>query len=375
MLIEENNIPPELDDLVRAEKLELLFHQSFPAIFVSIFNAALLCVILLPVQQRETLLIWFSILALSAGVRIAVFSRYREMAMAGSNILVWEKPYFVTLLISSLVWGVGGVAIMPLDSVAHQIAIFYFMIGMSGGAIFLYSAHRTMVLAATASLLMPTTGWFFIQGDLLSVGLAVGSVVFYLTAMRATKVLSVTLDQNFMLNHELKKSKESAERLARIDVLTGLYNRRAFYEQAEVMNSYAERHKKTLAIIIMDLDHFKVINDTHGHAAGDAALVHIGMLLQELTRKSDVCARIGGEEFGILLVSTNMLDASILAEKLRQEIEDSPVVFENKSLSITASFGVAGDELDFDTLFKCADAAMYQAKKAGRNQVVSDYLA
>jgi len=369
---EESNQATNLDVLVRAEKLQLLFRQSFPAAVISFVISILLTAILWPVQDHTILSIWFGLLMLSSIVRLTYFIRYRNHTLPIEGLLVWEKPFFLSLMISSLLWGFGGVLIMPEGSPYHQAIIFYFLIGMSGGAISVYSAHRLMTLLTVAFVLLPATMWMLLQGNLASVGMGISAIIFFVSLMRATKVLSSALHQNFLMNHQLKKSKEDAEYLARRDVLTGLYNRRAFYEQAEIMNSYAERHEETLALIIMDIDYFKNINDKHGHAAGDAVLAHIGKLLQQLTRRSDVCARIGGEEFGILLLSTNLLDASVLAEKLRQEIADSPLEFENSGIPVTASFGVAGDEPDFDTLYKDADAAMYRAKKAGRNQVVSD---
>jgi diguanylate cyclase (GGDEF)-like protein len=149
-------------------------------------------------------------------------------------------------------------------------------------------------------------------------------------------------------------------------------NRRAFYEQAEVLETFAQRHGDPLAVIVLDLDHFKSINDTRGHAAGDAALASVGQLLRRSTRKTDICARIGGEEFGLLLRSDSTDDAVTLAEKLRRELEGSPVSFDGEEFVVTGSFGVASGETDVESLIRRADEAMYRAKDAGRNRVVAD---
>ncbi len=368
-LTEKNNSPPDLSVLAQSDKLQLLYHQSFPAIFISLFNAVLLTALLWSAQDHQLLLTWFGILSATAMVRIMLFTRYRKAAPHGADILHWEKPFFITLILSSLVWGIGCVLIMPADSPVHHAIIFYFLIGMSGGAISVYSAHRMMTLATIAAVLLPVTGYSLVTGDFIFTGMAVGALVFFLSAIRATKVLGFALHQNFLMTHQLKFSKEEAERLARVDDLTSLFNRRAFYEYGEVLANNSQRSKDELAMILMDLDDFKNINDRFGHAAGDVALKQIGQILLQRLRKSDIFARIGGEEFGMLLPQTPLGKAAQLAEELRQAIESTPVKFENETFTITASFGVTSGVGDIDTLVRQADLTMYQSKNAGRNAV------
>jgi diguanylate cyclase (GGDEF)-like protein len=123
---------------------------------------------------------------------------------------------------------------------------------------------------------------------------------------------------------------------------------------------------------MMDIDHFKMINDNHGHAAGDKVLQAVANVLQKAVREIDVVARIGGEEFALVLPETPPEDLGFLAERLRSEIEDLVVTNGAERIKITASFGVANcpdGEGDIDTLLTDADDALYVAKKAGRNQV------
>ncbi|NOQ87793.1 MAG: diguanylate cyclase [Gammaproteobacteria bacterium] len=371
-LSEKNDYETGLSVLVQSDKLQLLYRQSFPAIFVSTFNAALLVAILWPVQDHDVLFGWFSFLLVTAIVRLFLFSRYRKAAPQGQDVLSWEKPYFITLILSSLTWGVGGLVIMPSDSFVHQAVILYFLIGMSGGAVSVYSAHRVMTLVTVAAVLLPATGYFLLSGEFVFIGMAIGAIIFFASTIRATRVLGLAMHQNFLMTHQLEISKEKAERLARIDELTGLYNRRAFYEYGKVLTNNCQRNKDELAMILMDIDNFKSINDGFGHAAGDAALKQIGMLLLQRLRKSDVFARIGGEEFGMLLPATSLNEAALLAEELRKAIQVMPVAFENKDFNITASFGVTSNENDIDTLVRQADIAMYQSKRLGRNAVVCD---
>lgn len=368
-LTEKNSPVPDLSVLAQSDKLQLLYQQSFPAIFISLFNAALLTALLWSAQDHQLLLTWFGILSATAIARIMLFIQYRKAAPHGSEVLHWEKPFFITLILSSLVWGIGCVLIMPVDSPVHHAIIFYFLIGMSGGAISVYSAHRRMTLATITAVLLPVTGYSLVTGDIIFTGMAVGAIVFFLSAIRATKVLGYALHQNFLMTHQLKFSKENAERLARIDDLTGMLNRRAFYEYGEVLANSSQRNKDELAMILMDIDNFKSINDRFGHAAGDVALKQVGQLLLKRLRKSDIFARIGGDEFGMLLPKTPLGKAAQLAEELRRAIEGTPVKFENETFTITASFGITSGVCDIDTLVRQADLTMYQSKDAGRNVV------
>ena len=368
--LEEKNAPPDLDVLVQVDKLQLLYQQSSPAIYVSTFTAIILIARLWPVQDHTALLIWLTVLIITALSRIYLFIRYRHLAPQGQDVLAWEKPYVITLSLTALTWGVGSLFIMPVDSNVHQAIIYCVLIGFCGGAVSYYSAHRVMTLVTIAIILFPSTLWFLMSGDRLLVGLAVLALVFFLSAIRATKGISSAVHQNYLMTHQLEISKENAEKLARIDELTKLYNRRAFYENGKMLVSYCQRHNEIISVIIMDIDNFKNINDSFGHAAGDAVLEHISKLLRQKFRKSDVSARIGGEEFGILLPTANPEIAEKLAEELRQGIQELSVVFNEEVLKVTASIGVTSGDSDIDTLVKHADIAMYRAKESGRNSVV-----
>jgi len=368
--VEEKKTDSSLDALVRVEKLQLLFHQSYPAIFVSLISCALLSAILWPVQHEDVLFPWILIIAVNAFARFILFTLYNYIKPRGRDILAWEGSYFITLLLSSLSWGIGALFIMPFDSQLHQVVVFYFLIGMSGGALSVYSANRVMTLTAIACLLIPITTWFILQSSLLPVAVGMGAVVFYISAIRAGRILSSTLNDSFKLGHELKIAKETAEAMAQIDELSGINNRRAFYDKGKMLVDYCLRNNEELSAIIFDIDHFKKINDRLGHAAGDAAIRHLGQILQQTIRKSDLCARIGGEEFVVLLKPYAPDEAAKLAEILRLMISKAPIRFNGEEIDISASFGVAVGASDLDTLLKDADAAMYKAKEMGRNTVV-----
>ena len=160
------------------------------------------------------------------------------------------------------------------------------------------------------------------------------------------------------------------QRISSLDPLTGLLNRRAFMQSWRSERARALRQNTPLSLVIMDLDHFKQVNDRYGHQAGDDVLIHVAQVLQAHTRDSDIIARFGGEEFVMLLPDTDLRGAEEAAEKVRIALSDSPVrIAGTHTLHVSFSAGVAQwvPEEPFETLYKQADSALYQAKSAGRN--------
>ena len=171
---------------------------------------------------------------------------------------------------------------------------------------------------------------------------------------------------------ELEAAKQRAEQQARTDVLTGLNNRRAFFEYADVIDAQSRRYNHPYVIAMIDIDHFKSINDTWGHDTGDCALKAISRILLDVLRETDIVGRIGGEEFVAILPETTITEGAALAERLRATIESTTIETTQTPITMTISIGVAalGDlNATLDEVVACADAAMYLAKNDGRNKV------
>ncbi len=172
---------------------------------------------------------------------------------------------------------------------------------------------------------------------------------------------------------DLIRRAEHLEDLASIDGLTGLFNRRHFLQLAEAEWSRFDRYERPLSLMMLDIDRFKSINDQYGHDVGDRVIAHVANLCLEGKRAADVVARIGGEEFVLLLPETTLENARLVAERLRQRIAETPLVDDARSLALTASIGVAeagGRVEHIAALMKEADEALYRAKNGGRNTVV-----
>ncbi len=177
------------------------------------------------------------------------------------------------------------------------------------------------------------------------------------------------------LKEEQKERDRAHQEELRLDYLTGIFNRRGFDEMLAKEVANASRHRQPLCFAICDIDYFKRINDTYGHAVGDTILREVAGLLSSLCRVTDDVARLGGEEFGIILRFTDIEGAYTFIERLRSAIEAEIVLYQenNTVVQCTASFGVGQlrDGETIDMLMKRVDTALYEAKREGRNKVVS----
>ena len=167
---------------------------------------------------------------------------------------------------------------------------------------------------------------------------------------------------------------EEIYRLMTIDGLTDLHNKRYFDEMLEREVSRSSRYERTFSLVIFDLDHFKNVNDSFGHLAGDAVLRQLGILVKGRLRRDDVVARVGGEEFAILLPEVDSEGGRQTAEKLREAVDKFEFMFEGSPLDVTISAGVAqwvDGVADAKDLVRIADEKLYEAKRSGRNRVVA----
>jgi len=157
------------------------------------------------------------------------------------------------------------------------------------------------------------------------------------------------------------------------DGLTKAYNKKFFVDRLDTEFAYARRHKTMLSLVMFDVDHFKRVNDTYGHLAGDAVLVHLARITHSMIRTEDVAARYGGEEFAIICRGIPLLNAGVVGERLRAAVETANFEFQGRRLPVTISCGVAAlPESNVATsqeLVGEADSALYEAKKTGRNRV------
>ena len=226
-----------------------------------------------------------------------------------------------------------------------------------------------MLLAALASLAVTLAAvsvlnqlGFGLQTDIASM-LSVG-VALVVTIPFAWFLIDLLL--------RVHRDEQRMRSLASYDSLTGLLSRHAFFDNSNNYVSLAQREKKPFSVLIIDLDHFKLINDRYGHPAGDAVLKLFADVVNSVARRSDIIGRLGGEEFAVVLPSTTSSEAVEFSERLHQAIGKAVLKFNGNAIRYTASIGLAEFDTDsedgIDDLLARADLALYQAKQNGRNQ-------
>jgi len=358
-----------IEEQVRTDRLQQLFRQSFSAVFGSYLAAAMLCWLCWDRFDHSEILGWMLLLTGSSLLRISMFLAWFRCPLSERTAARWERRYWITLMLSAGIWGAGALAVMPTDDRLAQALVMLFGVGMSVSAVSCYSAYRSMTLVSMALVLLPCTLWLLFQPSSMQVGIAVAVLVFSSFVVSATRKLSVALETAFRLTRQMERAHNISTRAAQTDELTGLMNRRAFFEHAQLLYEQCRHNQQPLCALMMDMDHFKDINDTYGHQAGDQVLRQIGEVISTSFRQADVYGRLGGEEFAVLLPNTSLEVARDIAEQLIKAIAglaSEPVH------GLTASLGVASTHplgQDLHGLMNTADKALYRAKALGRNQV------
>ncbi|MBD3271842.1 MAG: diguanylate cyclase [Elusimicrobia bacterium] len=174
------------------------------------------------------------------------------------------------------------------------------------------------------------------------------------------------------MHEDLYKQRSAMSKLVIHDELTGIYNRRYLLTRLDEELARASRYRSPLVCMMMDIDDFKMINDTHGHQAGDVVLKGISVLLRNFVRETDVVARYGGEEFVIILPETDIPGAVAFAERLMESIRNHTFTYQDKNLNVTMSIGISSNqntEISKETLINEADTCLYKAKNEGKNRI------
>ncbi len=319
----------------------------------------------------------FSAFFLTAMLFIAVFriSHYYLFDKI-KNIppVVNNGIFFASVYATSITWGAGFAYFMiQPGEISSKIIMLASTVGLNSGGVSAFSPSLHTSALYTVLMLAPGAAVMYYYGIHLTLVFMIFLFILYMVmiAQRANREYWDALENEYLL----KQKTAEIEKISRIDVLTGLYNRRYFDEIFNIQWKVAARNKDRLTVIIADIDNFKPINDTYGHLAGDAYLEKIAEIFTGIfQRETDFVARYGGEEFVILLSNTEKNAALSLAEKVRQEIEKLQLHFYSNRIQSTISLGISACvpemENKKENLFEKADKALYQAKNSGRNRVV-----
>ncbi|MGH8029740.1 MAG: GGDEF domain-containing protein, partial [Arenimonas sp.] len=292
----------------------------------------------------------------------------RRVSLAAAIVLVALVSYYFSYLAPSTHWRTIGLSVL-----------FAMMMGSSARAVFRRDGPPGSIPGATGAVFAVGAVLMAVRGLTELVGGTPAANVFsnapaHLLALGGIGVLPLLSTVGFLLMCT-ERSQAELERAAHMDYLTGICNRRAIEDLARRAIAAARRHGMPMAIMILDIDHFKRINDQFGHECGDLALVEAVRRLRESVRAEDLVGRLGGEEFVAVMPNTDGVAALAAAERVRAAFAESAMSIAGHELAVTITAGVAvlsAEDTLFSHLLRRADRAMYAGKNAGRNQVMLD---
>jgi len=321
-------------------------------------NVSMVCIFLIilatiPVAVSRALQGWdvaTSIQLLSAIILIALFV---YVALKRYTKWVGVAIYWIDMLL---------MAVVTLDPQGSQLILLFFITPLL--VAYLFFSKSTAFVASVFSYLFLSVLYYMQYMDPDDSSYLLDLVMLVFGGISSVLGLHVVIG----FRHSIE---EKLINVAQTDALTGLPNRMYFDERLDQEISRAEREESPLCLGLIDLDHFKKINDTHGHECGDEVLKHIAQNISRAIRATDTPCRVGGEEFVIIMPNTDFQSAHSSLERLRKLIEQTPFHWKGKPLSLTASMGLSELKLKHNknSIFADADDAMYLAKKRGRNQV------
>ncbi len=374
-------IPLVPQSLVRAECVRFMWAQALRSIAMLPPVVALMLWIESPYIPTTRLVAWASIMTAAVGTSLVAALAYRIGPSSDSpRSRRWLYLRSLTGAIQGTGWGLSAVLIMP--SHLHRdmrVVLMTFLVGITTSMVIAYAGSGVAYLCATLPVWIPTIVVFFTSGRQFDVALGVGGLFFvgvmflYNHEIRVRIVGNIRLSlERAALNEHLVEANAAIHELANRDDLTGAHNRRHLMVELDREMARSDRDGTELWFALFDIDHFKSLNDMHGHLAGDTFLRALVARAASELRIGDCLARHGGEEFAIVLPAVDRAGALECIERIRLAIETMDVWSDGAALRSTASFGLAAHEKGsgVDRLMRAADVALYSAKDAGRNRVV-----
>lgn len=319
----------------------------------------------------------FSTLFLTVQTVICTF-RFTHLFVVKKISTKYERlnnNIFITnVVLTALAWGAGEAYFLFQEGEPKaQLLMTICTMGFCAGGVVSFLPERRLAIAYNLLMFLPGSVAIFIRGNHFTLGIFILFYSLYLVmiTLRGSDEYWRALENEFLLE---KKSSE-LKQASRTDVLTGLYNRRHFDELFHLAWGMCARRETPITLVMCDIDHFKKVNDTFGHPAGDAYLQLVSRcLLDVFQRETDVVARYGGEEFVILLPDKDAMPAMELAQIFRKKIANAVLDYKGTSVKTTMSLGIAccipKADNRHDTLIFQADTALYKAKNGGRNRVI-----
>jgi diguanylate cyclase (GGDEF)-like protein len=361
--------------------------QQLPTVFVANPLLAVFIAVLYWDHVFRTLLVVFVAAMVVLWMPAALsWRRLRDRPRPAKVSALNERRAVIFSGVVGLLWAVAAFILFPAGGPEERAALVILLAGLCAGAVSFFSSSPMASMAFYLPFMLTLLGQAVTFMSPRSPVLPAAIAVFIASALLFTQTswqqfvenVRILVDRDRLLQEaqrsgvqlELMLSRMSD--LAMVDELTGLKNRRSFFDDIESVIAGSRRRGKPVAIALLDLDHFKDVNDTHGHAIGDDVLREVARRIEETLRQEQIVGRIGGEEFVVLLPDTSPQQALIAVERVRKAIGDTPVeTGVGTQVQVTVSGGIAplADGMTVALAMQQADKAMYRAKALGRNRV------
>lgn len=317
---------------------------------------------------------WFLFQILLAAYRFHNARTFKEYLLNNDapNIKRNEILFTISNVFQAMMWTISSILSIIYAPQPFELVTFVMAIGIITAAALSMSSLYKAYLVFFFCMIVPQIIIMSYFGEHQHVALLVFTVIYIPATILLSKAIYNSRLSSIEAHSDLERTVQKLHKLSMIDNLTNIYNRRYFFEMSKNIIRTAGREKADVSLLMLDVDFFKKINDRYGHQAGDFILVNLTKEIEKNIRLNDIFARVGGEEFTILLNNTSLVGAKVIAEKIRKAVEDKTFFFNDVSIQITISIGLS--ELDTDNqsieqLYTLADKQLYISKETGRNKV------
>jgi diguanylate cyclase (GGDEF)-like protein len=355
------------------EQLARLAYQNAPlALTASVLCAFVVVTLLWQEVDNQLLVGWLGCICITTMFSLMLQQSFEHAVNRIDRIRMWHNAYIISAFIKGCLWGSLSIFLFPAESALHQSYLAFILAGVCAGGVTVYSPLPGAFPAFAVSTLVPFGVQFFImssgQGQLMAGLVSIFLLIVIRSAIESRNNVKNLLELQIQ-NSELT---QALHHRATHDSLVDLANHGEFNRQLHRVASSNRSEDIDYSLIFIDLDLFKEVNDNGGHAAGDLILKGVARILKERIRAGDTAARVGGDEFALLLNNCGQERATQIAEEIRSDIADLEVEYDGYLYTIQASIGVSygrTSKHSATSMLKSADVACYTAKEEGRNLV------
>ena len=357
------------DDWLRVRQLDVLMGYTTLTVAINLTGSFAMAAFLLQSLAPLLVLSWVGAGVLLAVVRFVQRHRFRiwrsDEPPAVDQVDRWRRFYVLTTVVTGAHWGLLAILLYPASSLVQQVFMAFVLCGVSAASVPIYSVGRISFLAFAVPALLPLSARLFYEQGEPQMAMGFMMLLFFAALWVASRETGRIVRTNMSLSHALHHQ-------ATHDSLVGLVNHGEFQRRLTYVADVCRAGSEPFALIFIDLDLFKRVNDAGGHAVGDEMLCRIGDVLRKTVRRADTAARVGGDEFAIILESCGKREALRVAHAVLEGISGLTVAEADQVFRVGASIGIAYSKDGKNTarqMLHAADRACYAAKEAGRNRI------